>query len=35
MTNATETFPGFDGAPLALTRLGTGRPVVLVHGLFS
>jgi len=35
MTNATETFPGFDGAPLALTRLGTGRPVLLLHGLFS
>jgi pimeloyl-ACP methyl ester carboxylesterase len=31
----TETFPGFDGAPLALTRLGTGRPVILLHGLFS
>ena len=30
-----ETFPGFDGASLALTRLGTGRPVVLLHGLFS
>ena len=31
----TQTFPGFDGAPLALTRLGEGRPVVLLHGLFS
>ncbi len=31
----TETFPGFDNAPLALTRLGEGRPVVLLHGLFS
>jgi len=31
----TETFPGCDGAPLALTRLGTGRPVLLLHGLFS
>jgi pimeloyl-ACP methyl ester carboxylesterase len=31
----TETFPGFDGAPLALTRLGSGRPVLLLHGLFS
>ncbi len=30
-----ESFPGFDGAPLALTRLGSGRPVVLLHGLFS
>ena len=31
----SETFPGFDGAPLALTRMGTGRPVILLHGLFS
>ena len=30
-----ETYPGFDGAPLALHRLGTGRPVILLHGLFS
>lgn len=29
------TFAGFDGAPLALHRLGAGRPVVLLHGLFS
>jgi pimeloyl-ACP methyl ester carboxylesterase len=35
MTEPTETFPGFDGAPLALTRLGEGRPVILLHGLFS
>ncbi len=36
MTKATsETFAGFDGAPLALHRLGEGRPVVLLHGLFS
>jgi pimeloyl-ACP methyl ester carboxylesterase len=35
MTDQAETFPGFDGAPLALTRLGTGRPVILLHGLFS
>jgi pimeloyl-ACP methyl ester carboxylesterase len=35
MSITTETFPGFDGAPLALTRLGSGRPVVLLHGLFS
>jgi pimeloyl-ACP methyl ester carboxylesterase len=39
MTAAVETFPGFDGAPLALTRIGPrvgeGRPVVLLHGLFS
>ncbi len=31
----SETFAGFDGAPLALHRVGTGRPVVLLHGLFS
>lgn len=31
----SEFFPGFDGAPLAFTRLGTGRPVLLLHGLFS
>lgn len=31
----TEIYPGFDGSPLALTRLGSGRPVVLLHGLFS
>lgn len=26
---------GFDGAPLAVHRLGAGRPVLLLHGLFS
>ena len=31
----SETFPGFDGAPLALHRIGKGRPIVLLHGLFS
>lgn len=31
----TETYPGFDGAPLALHRMGAGRPVILLHGLFS
>lgn len=31
----TETYPGFDGAPLALNCLGAGRPVILLHGLFS
>lgn len=36
----TETYPGFDGAPLALHRTGEGqesrgRPVILLHGLFS
>lgn len=29
------TFAGFDGALLALHRAGQGRPVVLLHGLFS
>lgn len=31
----TEIYPGFDGAPLALHRMGAGRPVILLHGLFS
>ncbi len=35
----SETYPRFDGAPLALHRLGPegggGRPVILLHGLFS
>lgn len=31
----SETFAGFDGAPLALHRMGAGRPLVLLHGLFS
>lgn len=35
MQPQTTTFPGFDGAPLALTRIGEGRPLVLLHGLFS
>jgi pimeloyl-ACP methyl ester carboxylesterase len=30
-----QTIPGFDGAALALHRLGSGRPLLLVHGLFS
>ena len=30
-----ETFAGWDGAALALHRLGKGRPVILLHGLFS
>jgi pimeloyl-ACP methyl ester carboxylesterase len=29
------TYPGFDGAELAFYRLGAGRPVILLHGLFS
>ena len=31
----SETFAGFDGAALAVPRLGEGRPVILLHGLFS
>jgi pimeloyl-ACP methyl ester carboxylesterase len=31
----TETIAGFDGTELALHRMGEGRPVVLLHGLFS
>lgn len=30
-----ETFAGFDGVELALHRMGEGRPLVLLHGLFS
>lgn len=29
------TVDGFDGAQLLVHRLGTGRPVLLLHGLFS
>ncbi|HQS95252.1 MAG: alpha/beta hydrolase [Novosphingobium sp. 17-62-19] len=35
MNITTEIFDGFDGAQLALHRMGAGRPVVLLHGLFS
>ena len=35
MFRVTEFFKGFGGAQLALHRLGSGRPVVLLHGLFS
>jgi pimeloyl-ACP methyl ester carboxylesterase len=31
----TERFRSFDGTELAVRRLGRGRPVVLLHGLFS
>jgi pimeloyl-ACP methyl ester carboxylesterase len=31
----SETYPGFDGAPLALHRMGEGRPIILLHGLLS
>lgn len=32
---ATETIRSFDGVELAVHRLGKGRPVLLLHGLFS
>ena len=32
---ATEMAASFDGAELAVHRLGAGRPVLLLHGLFS
>ena len=35
MRVATEFVPGFDGQPLAVHRLGEGRPLLLLHGLFS
>lgn len=28
-------YRGFDGAELALTEIGQGRPIILLHGLFS
>ncbi|KRA83121.1 alpha/beta fold hydrolase [Altererythrobacter sp. Root672] len=31
----TEMVESFDGAPLAVHRLGAGRPVLMLHGLFS
>lgn len=31
----TERLQSFDGAELAVHRLGAGRPVLLLHGLFS
>ena len=30
-----DLIPSFDGTPLAVHRLGVGRPLVLLHGLFS
>ncbi|HSQ96347.1 MAG TPA: alpha/beta fold hydrolase [Croceibacterium sp.] len=32
---SSERFASFDGTELAVHRLGAGRPVVLLHGLFS
>ncbi|TIX50287.1 alpha/beta fold hydrolase [Alteraurantiacibacter aquimixticola] len=31
----TQTIASFDGTPIAVHRMGTGRPVLLLHGLFS
>ena len=31
----SEFYRGFDGTKLALHRMGAGRPVILLHGLFS
>lgn len=31
----SEDYRGFDGTRLALHRMGAGRPVILLHGLFS
>lgn len=30
-----EFIASFDGTPLALHRMGSGRPLILLHGLFS
>jgi pimeloyl-ACP methyl ester carboxylesterase len=35
MNATTEFFEGFGGTQLALHRMGAGRPVLLLHGLFS
>jgi pimeloyl-ACP methyl ester carboxylesterase len=35
MNPETEQVPSFDGEKLAVHRLGEGRPVLLLHGLFS
>ncbi len=35
MNPSTSTVAGFDGIPLAVHRLGEGRPAILLHGLFS
>lgn len=35
MTHATDQFASFDGTRLAFHTEGDGRPVILLHGLFS
>ena len=32
---AMQHFRGFDGAELAVAEIGAGRPIILLHGLFS
>lgn len=35
MSATQQMVPGFDGQPLTVHRVGAGRPVLLLHGLFS
>jgi pimeloyl-ACP methyl ester carboxylesterase len=35
MSLATEFYPGHDSTQLALHRMGAGRPLIMLHGLFS
>ena len=35
MSTTQDWYEGFGGAQLALHRMGAGRPVVMLHGLFS
>lgn len=35
MSATQQKVPGFDGQPLTVHRVGAGRPVLLLHGLFS
>ncbi len=35
MSLSTDNFTSFDGTRLAIHTLGEGRPVILLHGLFS
>lgn len=35
MEAIVDYFPGFGGAPLTVHRMGQGRPLLLLHGLFS
>ena len=35
MSASHQIVAGFDGQPLAVHRVGAGRPVLLLHGLFS